>query len=178
MKAPHNRRSTRLSGHDYTQPGAYFVTICTSGRISSLGRIDADGFKVSRIGEVVLACWQAIPRHFENVELDSHVMMPNHLHAVVLLLDGGRGTPWRAPTHSAEEVFGRPKPGSLSTIVRQFKAASTHALRKDGLLKARTLWQRGFYDHPIRNEADLRRIRAYIEANPARWAEDEYFASS
>jgi REP element-mobilizing transposase RayT len=127
------------------------------------------------VGKEILRCWEAIPRHASHVILDAYVVMPNHLHGIICLTDDGRGTPWRAPTDPVREAFGQPRSRSLPTVVRSFKTASTRAaLGEDPRLGPR-IWQRGYYEHVIRGEEELARIRSYIEENPARWEEDEYF---
>ena len=175
MKAPRGRRSTRLRGYDYSRPGAYFVTICCLGRERQLATVKGGIVILSPVGHEVVRCWEAIPLHTPHVDLDAFVLMPNHLHGIICLTEDGRGTPWRAPTDSVREAFGKPRSGSLPTILRSFKTASTRAARAADPLLGPRLWQRGYYEHVIRGKEELARIRAYIEQNPARWEEDEYF---
>jgi hypothetical protein len=110
----HHRRSIRIKGYDYSQPGAYFVTICTRDRECLLGSV----LRLNEFGEIAQRCWEEIPGHFPSVELDAFVVMPNHIHAILVVL--GRGTACRAPT---TEQFGRPIAGSIPTIVRAYKSA-------------------------------------------------------
>ena len=110
----HHRRSIRIKGYDYSQPGAYFVTICTRDRECLLGSV----LRLNEFGEIARRCWEEIPGHFPSVELDAFVVMPNHIHAIMVV--PGRGTACRAPT---TEQFGRPIAGSIPTIVRAYKSA-------------------------------------------------------
>ncbi len=159
------RRSIRLPGYDYAQPGAYFVTICTRNRSCVLGTIREGEMALSKAGAFVTTCWAAIPNHFPDVTLDEFVVMPNHLHGILVI--AGRGTPWRAPT----EAFGRPAPGSLPTVIRAFKSSVTRNLiRYEG--RKGSLWQRGYYERVIRDEEELSRLRQYIAENPMKWDED------
>ena len=96
----HHRRSVRLTGYDYGQAGAYFVTICTYCRESIFGDIVDDKLQLSTIGEIAVSCWQEIPQHFEGVLLDEYVVMPNHTHGI-LWIGMGRGTIYRAPLASS-----------------------------------------------------------------------------
>jgi len=166
------RRSIRLRGYDYSEEGAYFVTICTWDRQPLLGRIVEGRMIPSECGWVVAQSWLDIPGHFPDVGLDEWVVMPNHLHGILVISHDRRGTACRAPT-PASERFGKPTTGSLPTIVRSFKAAATrriNVLRGSG---GRSVWQRGYYEHVIRNEAELDRLRRYVLDNPVQWDTDE-----
>jgi putative transposase len=164
------RRSIRLKDYDYTQPGYYFITIVSHDRACSFGKIATASIVLSAIGKVISACWQEIPAHFPDVTLDVFVIMPNHLHGIVVINDIGRGTTCRAPTN---EQFGKPVKGSIPTIIRSFKAASSRQLAKQCLLPPGSVWQKNYYEHVILNESELNLIREYILANPVRWDEDE-----
>jgi len=161
------RRSIRLQEYDYTQAGAYFLTICADERKSMFGKIVDGEIKLNQVGEAVKDEWLKTSAIRENVELDEYVIMPNHFHAILWILEG-RGTARRAPTF---EQFGKPVAGSVPTIVRSFKSAvtkSTNNIRRHSSL----VWQRNYYEHVVRNEADLNRIREYIIFNPVRWQFD------
>jgi putative transposase len=164
------RRSIRLPQFDYTQPGAYTVTICTQPGAPMLGRITDGVVRLNDYGKVVEHCWRQIPAHNHAVDVDAFVLMPNHLHGIVFLAQDapGRGTACRAPT----ERFGQPVPGSLPTLIRSFKSAAT---RRINLLRGTPggrVWQRGYYERVIRNERELNAVRRYIAYNPLRWALD------
>jgi putative transposase len=194
----HHRQSIRLRGYDYTQAGLYFVTICAQDRACLFADIEDEAIQLTAIGEIVAACWLAVPDHFPAAELDEFVVMPNHMHGILVLgghpvdvssATSGVGTACRAPTGGGER-FGRPVAGSVPTIVRSFKAAVTKAVNDDpgrgtacrALLADRlgplpsgripSLWQRNYYENVIRDERALDRIRTYVAANPSQWAED------
>ena len=120
----HHRRSIRLRGYDYAQAGAYFVTICTYQRACLFGEVVDSDIRLSPLGEIIASCWDEIPNHFPAVALDASIVMPNHLHGILVIGggDGDEGTACRAPT---EERFGKPVAGSLPTTVRSFKAAAS-----------------------------------------------------
>jgi REP-associated tyrosine transposase len=150
------RRSLRLWGYDYARAGAYFVTICTHERHCLFGHIiDVDVF-LSPIGEIVAREWVASAEMRRDVELDDFVIMPNHLHGILLQ---GR---------SEAAAAARP----LGAVIRGFKAATTRAVAAAGHSLQHPLWQRNYYEHIIRNEEALEAIRAYIADNPAKWAQD------
>jgi REP element-mobilizing transposase RayT len=156
----HDRRSVRLEGYDYSQDGAYFVTICTRDR--------ALLFENEEVRAIVEQCWLGIPDHFPTVQLDEWVIMPNHLHGIVVIVDC-RGTACRAPTVE----FGNPTPGSLSTIIRSFKSAVSKRINILRDTPGASVWQRNYYEHVIRTEDELNRARQYILDNPLQWVMDE-----
>ncbi len=147
--------SRRLEHYDYAQAGAYFITIATSYHVQWLGRIDGEHMRPGPAGEIVQEIWTSVPARFPGVELDAFIVMPNHLHGIILLPDRQADDPDRI---------------HLGRIVRAFKGASTRAIRHTGL--ADFAWQADDYEHVIRNDADLNRIREYILTNPLRWALD------
>lgn len=194
MTAPperRQRRSIRLRGYDYTQAGSYFITICVRDRLCIFASIVNDEVRLSSVGKVVADCWAAIPAHFGNAELDAFVVMPNHLHGVVVLESDvvAEGTACRAPTERVEG-FGAPVTGSIPTIVRSFKSAVTKAINDDprrgtacrafladflGPIppgRIPSFWQRNYHEHIIRDERVLNRLRSYVAANPALWDDD------
>jgi len=168
----HHRRSVRLKGHDYASVGWYYITICTHEREFLFGEIVQSQMRPSRTGVIAHKCWNEIPRHFPRAAMDVSIVMPNHLHGIIVI---GGGTPWRAPMAAHKEAFGKAAPGSLATIVRLFKQAVTIQAGTD--VGARhgvplQVWQKNFYEHIIRNEDELNRIREYICNNPLRWPYD------
>ena len=168
----HHRRSIRLKGYDYAQPGAYFITICTQDRACLFGEVADGEMRLNEMGQVVCECWSAIPEHFSNGVLDAFVAMPNHVHGMVVIVDG-RGTACRAPAGRAPtEQFGRPITGSVPTIIRSFKSAVTRRINALRGTPGAPVWQRNYYEHIIRNDDALHRIRQYIADNPTRWAFD------
>lgn len=171
----HRRRSIRLRGYDYSQAGAYFVTICTQHRECLFGKITDQVMRLNDAGAIAAKCWQGIPLHFPHAALDEWTVMPNHVHGIIVITDtAGRGTACRAPTHRAPatERFGKPVSGSLPTVVRSYKSAVTRHINILRTTPGNRLWQRNYWDHVIRNETELHRIRQYIRNNPTRWQED------
>ena len=174
--------SARLSGWDYSAAGWYFVTLCTWQRVCFFGDMVNEKMKLSAIGEIASRSWEDIPRHFSNVNLDAFVLMPNHLHGIVVIEDTrGNVTPRRdvACNVSTEErprnastMMARisPRPGSLSVVVRSYKAAVSRFCHLNG--DSSFAWQPRFYDHIIRDEQSLYDIREYIINNPTKWELD------
>jgi len=120
-------------------------------------------------GSTVEKVWKEIPEHFTNVTLDEFIVMPNHIHGILVLEETPdcRGTACRAPT---VEGFGKPAKGSIPTIIRSFKSASTNRINRLDKRKGLSIWQRNYYEHIIRNEGSLNRIRRYIQENPIKWS--------
>ena len=165
-----SRRSTRVLGHDYISPGAYFVTVVAYQREILFGNIENDEMRLNDRGRIVSECWHEIPKHFPHVELGAFVVGPNHVHGIVIIKDDiHRGTIYRAPMNTTEQL-GKPVPGSFPTIVRAFKAVVTRRIGRE--LNETGIWQRNYYDHIIRDERDWQRIHNYILANPANWGDD------
>lgn len=126
----HHRRSIRIKGYDYTQTGVYFITIVTYHREPLFGEIVDSEMRLSPMGQIAEEHWRAIPNHFPNVELGMYVIMPNHVHGIIIITDGSRDTPWRVPTENIEK-FGKPVSGSLATIIRQYKSSVTYRIQKE-----------------------------------------------
>ena len=167
----HNRQSHRLSGYDYTQPGAYFVTICTHARVTLFGEIICDAMRLNEYGHIAQACWQAIPGHFPLSKLDAFAVMPNHIHAILWITDHGQGA-----TGDALPLSDFPKgttPNSLGAMIQNYKSVTTRKINHVRQMPATPLWQHDYYDRIIRNEYALRHIRDYIVSNPLAWALDE-----
>jgi putative transposase len=168
----HLRRPLRLKDYDYRQEGAYFITICIHNRKCILGEIIGYEVRLNNWGKVVESEWlqTAILRPY--VTLDAYVVMPNHFHAIFYLyLD--RATQRVAPTERSPCGL---MPASVGAIVGQFKSQVTKRLKSlEGTLDE-PFWQRNYYEHVIRDEDDLNRIREYIQNNSIRWLEDEYYA--
>ncbi len=166
----HHRRSIRLRNYDYSQAGAYFVTICTHHRECLFGEITNRAMRLNDAGKIAAQCWQDIPVHFSHAALDEWTVMPNHVHGIIVITDTARrGTARRAPT---TERFGKPVSGSLPTVVRSYKSAVTRHINILRDTPGNRLWQPNYWEHIIRNENELHRIREYIRNNPARWQED------
>jgi putative transposase len=139
---------------------------------SILGHITNGNVDLSPIGDITHRCWNEIPNHFPNVELDAFIVMPNHLHGIVALTNGGRGVQLNAPDLTTANNFKSisPKKGTLSVIIRTYKAAVTTECRKRKYHFHG--WPRNYYEHIVRNEDLLGRIREYIVSNPLQWQFD------
>ncbi len=136
---------------------------------------------LNSLGEIVAACWSAIPEHFPSVKLEEFVVMPNHVHGILVIVDSCVGAQHAAPLRRAPlqrpiDRGGRVNvtPGSLGAIIRSFKSAVTKRINELPNALISNPWQRNYYEHIIRNERDLERIRQYIADNPAGWDKDEY----
>jgi REP element-mobilizing transposase RayT len=189
----HYRHSIRLKGYDYTRTGAYYVTLVILGRLPLLGEVVAAEMRLNAAGRIAEACWRDLPAHFRQVALDAYVIMPNHVHGIVVISRdvgmtgilgeqggggdasrsaGGRGAaccaPTCAPSHATPDVT----PGSLGAIVRSYKAAVTRIINVLDDNAGNRLWQRNYWEHVGRDEAEWARLRATIAANPARWEDD------
>ena len=166
----HNRHSIRLRDYDYTQAGAYFVTICSWSRECLFGDVIDGKIQFNEYGQIVQECWDAIPEHFIGIKLENHIVMPNHVHLIILIVENGRGMACHAPT---DRQFGKPISNSLSTIIGSFKSAVTKRINQIRNTPNVPVWQRNYYEHIIRNEDELNRIQEYIINNPLQWADDE-----
>jgi REP element-mobilizing transposase RayT len=167
----HQRRSIRLRDWDYAANGAYFVTLVTHARAALFGDIVAGAMRLTAIGEIAQTCWQAIPDHFNQVELDEFVVMPNHVHGIVMIL-GDTSADVGATDSVAPTMRAGPARGSLGAIIGQFKSVVTKRIRQLPEYSATPIWQRNYHERIIRNDRELNAMRDYIANNPARWAED------
>jgi putative transposase len=174
MSNGRRRRSVRLPAYDYRTAGAYFVTLVEADRAFPFGDVADDVVRLTAIGRIVEEEWFRTADIRDSVELDEFVVMPNHLHGVLWILDKPgspiAGTPPRAPTG---RKFGQPVSRSLSTIINNFKGRVTRRVRELRVIADQTVWQRGYYERIIRNDVELLRVREYIVGNPRLWAEDE-----
>ncbi len=167
------QQSLRIHHYDYSQPGWYFVTICTKNRKEYLGNIETAKMSLSEIGVVAERYLKGISNHFPNAELDEYVVMPNHVHGIIVINDK---TSRRVETRdlvslpNAQNIFSQPIPGSLSVIVQQLKSSVKRWCNKSGF--EYFSWQPNYYEHIIRNEPSLNRIREYIKNNPLQWEFD------
>jgi putative transposase len=170
-----NRRSIRLPGYDYSQTGAYFVTIVTKNRACILGEITAGGVHLSRIGKIVEYVWNTSPAHFP-IRLDALMIMPNHIHAI-LWLDGEQSLA-KVGFEKKDKMspLGKPagtNPQSLASIIQNFKSVTSRKINIILGKPGNVFWQRNYYEHVIRNKDELSRIRKYILDNPYHWLEDQ-----
>ncbi|WP_414553131.1 transposase [Anabaena sp. CCY 0017] len=162
----HNRRSMRLKNYDYTQNGAYFITICTKNRQCIFGDIKKGEMKLNSLGTIAYNYWQEIPQHFSHIQLDVFVIMPNHIHGI-LWIDN---TITRC---NEQRQYGNMVAGSIPCVIRSYKSAVTKKINQICNQKgASSVWQRNFYEHISRNEESLESIRNYIINNPLEWKND------
>ncbi len=162
------RRSIRLKEYDYSQIGAYFLTICTYHRQCLLGDMVDGGVVLSSIGTIVVEEWLRSAEIRKEIELDAFVIMPNHLHGIVAIHRGERQT----VSECLESQRRAMKAKTIGSFVSGFKAAATVRANELCGIPGQSLWQRNYYEHVIRGEKELNRIREYIENNPLRWQID------
>ncbi|NJM41641.1 MAG: hypothetical protein HC853_13225 [Anaerolineae bacterium] len=182
----YHRRSIRLPDYDYAQSGAYFITICTQSRELLFGDVVNDGMVLSELGQMVEAHWQNISAHFDQLALDAFVVMPNHLHGILVLVDSGTPAMERAKhfgdatgqlgLHSRNASPLRrgdgTQAGSVAAIVQNFKSVTTRKINQMRGLVGRTVWQRNYHERVIRDARELEAKRKYIADNPMQWALD------
>jgi putative transposase len=186
--------SARASWWDYRNDASYFVTICTAGREHYFGEIVEMASKqemhLSKLGQIAHQNWVEIPEHFSFIKLDAFVVMPNHVHGILVIVkpinfyDTNGAFPVETlhatslppssdqPTIKNEEMASiSPKRGSLSSVIRSYKSAVSKQVHE---IHADFAWQTRFHDHIIRDENEFWKIREYILNNPNRWGEDKY----
>lgn len=157
------RKNMRLKEYDYSQAGYYFITICTKDRMNLFGEILVGSddsvrpatMQVNNIGEIIYSCWDKINDVYDNVKTDAFCIMPNHVHGIIII----------------SESDGQSRP-SLPHIIQGFKSVTTRMCFK---YNYKTLWQKSYHDHIIRNEEDYINIYQYIETNPLKWEDDKYY---
>ncbi len=158
--------SHRLKEYDYSDPGWYYVTICIDGHVLQFGEIVDNQMHLSEVGSIVQSFWESLPQRFPGITLDEYIIMPNHMHGILILPERYPITSW-----SNKKNWRRP---SIGKILRAFKGAATHRIHH-ATPKITFQWQPNYYDHIVRNDPDIDRIRLYIINNPAQWQEDEYY---
>jgi len=170
----HHRRSTRLEGYDYSQPGAYFVTICVHHHHFLLGNVVNGKVRLNEYGNVVQTSWEWLNKNYTYVDLDEWTVMPNHLHGIIIILGNAnnlislrRGGSRTAPTCNSNR-----KP--LGRLIGAFKTVSTKRINQIRGTPGARVWQRNYYDRIIRNNSELNKLRRYILDNPLKWELDEY----
>jgi len=185
----HHRKSIRLRGYDYSAPGRYFVTICAQEKACLFGGIASGQIELNDYGRIVENVWKELPLHFPLVELDRFVVMPNHFHAIAVIVDPrakrvGAGFP-RPDLEQSETGVGAgfPRPMSpilnpggenpplraLGDVIRWFKYESTKRINELRGMAGRRIWQRNYYEHIILSDKSYRKIREYIADNPKNW---------
>jgi len=185
----HNRKSIRLAGYDYSTPGAYFITICTHQRELLLGNVRNSIMELNEFGRIARDEWMKTSEMRSNIKLDEFVIMPNHVHGIIIIddinddrgeTDGCRGTMHRAPTEPNKttntiqtiEQFGKPTSNTIPTIIRGYKSSVTKQIKILNENPRLRIWQRNYYEHIIRDDQAYYRIREYIRNNPMKWIHD------
>jgi REP element-mobilizing transposase RayT len=164
------RKSIRLPGYDYTRAGAYFVTLVAWQQEPIFGEILFGAVRLHPPGDIVQSAWRHLPLDFP-VELDEMIIMPNHMHAILWI---DEMNPQAIKPPSQTERRNGAIPGSLGAILGNFKSVTARRINQIRSTSGASVWQRNYYEHIVRNEDDLRRIRAYICDNPRRWTEKQY----
>ncbi len=183
-----SRRSLRLRGYDYSQAGAYFVTICADERMCLFGSVVGARMQLSEWGSIVQAHWHDLSSRYPSIDLDAFVVMPDHIHGIIVLNDHpahttvpiGNGHPTHTTVPDGRDgacpirppTLNPVRPPTLSEIIGAYKSLSTRAINAQRGTPGARIWQRGFYEHVIRNEVALAKIREYIGNNPMQWALD------
>lgn len=170
MDALPERKLHRLKQYDYSQNGYYFITICTDRRrplLCSVGNAVPGvprSVAPTEIGTIVLEAWARMSEIDPYIRTDAFCLMPNHIHGIIVI---------DVPEGEAKERRGR---RSLPDLVRAFKSTTTRAFKRMNASAGQVaLWQGSYYDEIIRNDAHLAAVRSYIDGNPAKWPEDEYY---
>jgi putative transposase len=165
-------RSTRLKGWDYRSRGWYFVTICAHNRRPIFGRIVNNDIHLSAVGAIADANLRTLNTHYKNVEVVEQIVMPNHVHAIFMIDGEHCFSPHLKANLSHDSVppFTSPHAGSLSAIVRSYKAGVTFKARELGFHQ--TIWQTRFHDHLLRGDKVIAAVREYIRNNPSNWVRD------
>lgn len=176
-----NRKPNRLRNYDYSQNGMYFITICTKDRFECFGKIKNGKMVLNELGKIAEKCYLKIPNHFPDVFLDEFIVMPNHIHAIIEINVGNAemrsGTDKNTDdkinrnAHVRSLQYDRTKM-LLSKTIHGFKASATKEINRMKNYNIDFKWQKSFFDHIIRNEISLNKIREYIQTNPQMWERD------
>jgi len=185
----HHRRSIRLHGYDYSQAGAYFITLVTYQQECIFGDIVDENMVLNHIGKIVQWEWLNLPKRFNYLELGGFMVMPNHFHGILFIHEtsvvphqGAINTPSINPQSpnkvemDVEESSFQPnesKPASLGAIISQFKSRATKEIWKIPSWNGIPIWQRNYYERIIRDEQEMEKAWRYIESNPAQWRRDD-----
>ena len=177
-----NRRSIRFREYDYSQNGLYFVTICVNGREELLGNVENGEMVLNNAGKIVDMSIHAIPEKYENIDIDSYIIMPNHIHIVIAIVGAIHELPEKNELPEKERAIHESplqngwerRKMLLPKIVGYLKMNSSKQIN---ILREKSgvpVWQRNYHEHVIRNEKELDKIRHYININPAKWEMDRY----
>jgi len=190
------RNSIRLKGYDYSRPGAYFITICTFKRFHLFGKIVRGKMISNLFGKIVIHKWKNIPKHFDNAQLFEFQIMPDHFHGIILLMDKNNNDIVVGVKHCKQDCcyisdylasnasplqqfhmqnqhqprFNGTKPGSIPAIIQNFSSITTRKINQIRHTPGIKIWQRGYYEHIIRNQTEYDAIKKYIIDNPINWS--------
>jgi putative transposase len=165
----HARKSVRMKDFDYSQAGAYFVTICTQNKECLFGEIVKGEMVLNDAGRIVQTTWDELPTRYTNVTLDTYAIMPNHFHGIIILNPEPVGARSSRPNNDGREN----RAPTLGKIIAYFKYQTTKQINMARNTGTQKLWQRNYYEHVIRNDSDLNQIREYISQNALKWELDE-----
>jgi REP element-mobilizing transposase RayT len=166
----HRRRSIRLKDYSYSQAGAYFVTLCTSGRECIFGSIVEGVMRLDAFGTIVRDCWNDLRHTFPDVGFEIFVVMPNHFHAIIVIRTDAVGAIHELPLHENKLARRRML---LPKIIGRFKMTSAKRINELKGTPSVPVWQRNYYEHVIRDEKSFGRIQEYIQTNALRWEMDK-----
>ncbi len=161
------RNSLRLKGYDYGSRGVYFVTLCVRDRLCLLGKVVRDRMQLNRFGLTVTECWEWLPLRYPYVELDEWIVMPNHFHGIIAVCEDTGGS---RPAPTSPDAGAEVKP--LGQLLGAFKTTAAKRINEIRRTPGASVWQRNYFDHIIRTDRELERIRDYIVDNPAEWLAD------
>ncbi len=178
-----HRKSIRLVGYDYSKAGLYFVTICCQNKECFFGEIVGDNIILSEAGKIANECWFEIPKHFKNVVLHEHIIMPNHVHGIIEITTDDVGVNQHSPSDIANieksnvdsplrNEFKSPSK-TIGSIIRGYKIGVTKWFHSNTDIS--NVWQRNYYEHIIRDGDSYQRISNYIINNPKNWKDDKFF---
>lgn len=178
------RKNLRLPQYDYTQAGGYFVTMCTFEHLCLFGKIQNCTLSLNDCGRIAHECWEKIPTIYSHIQLDEFIVMPNHIHGILIIDDkrrmkrdaqrgDQRNEGWA--NQREEERARQCLAPTLGVVIGQFKSVVTKRMNALRDTPGTYVWQRNYHDHIIRDEMDLNRIRKYIRDNPREWKNDTYY---
>ena len=165
----HHRRSIRLKGYDYSKAGWYFITLCSKNRERLFGNVDNGEMVINEYGKIIRYSWFDLRNHNNHIRLDAFMIMPNHVHGIIQIIDVNDVRAGSEPALTKKH-----KQHSLSEIIRQFKTFSARRINKKRNMTGIPVWQRNYYEHIIRDDEELNRIRLYIKYNTLNWKDDDY----
>ncbi|HBN45729.1 MAG TPA: hypothetical protein DD389_04610 [Candidatus Marinimicrobia bacterium] len=173
MKRSPERKQNRLPEYNYSNPGYYFITICTHEFIPHFGSINKSEMHLNERGVVAKSCWDMIPKHFDHVGLDEFIVMPNHVHGIIgieiSINDVGNTDRYSLRSKNRKSML-------IPKIVGAYKSSVTRNIKKQ-FPQSEFKWQKSYYDHIIRDKNGLEQIRHYIKTNPENWLNDKNYTN-